>query len=202
MRESVTSTIVTGEVREPNPVATAVPDYMGVGAALTQNKGLGAASSLLSLAIDPTPKNALVTGASTVIPMIVEGSDVPIAFGSAAYNGSRFAGQVMTDVFTPDALQSDTIPDGNGHVVRVRRRFSIRASSLVRISEVTDWEFFTERERPSFMDWWNSPISSPYYSLIVGVISFSVAVVSTCTGKAYGRYAGWASRAKKPTEFW
>jgi hypothetical protein len=55
--------------------------------------------------------------------------------------------------------------------------------------------------RAILKDWWNTPISSPYYYLIIGVISFSVAVVSTCTGKTYGRFAGWASRAKKPTEF-
>jgi hypothetical protein len=49
---------------------------------------------------------------------------------------------------------------------------------------------------------WNSPIKSPYYFLIVGVISLCVAVISTFTGKIYGRYGGWASRAKEPTEFW
>jgi hypothetical protein len=50
---------------------------------------------------------------------------------------------------------------------------------------------------------WNSPISSPYYFLIVGVISFSAAVISTCTGKTYGKYGrGLASRAKEPTDFW
>jgi hypothetical protein len=49
---------------------------------------------------------------------------------------------------------------------------------------------------------WNSQINSPYYFLIVGVISLCVAVVSTFTGKIYGRYGGWASRAKDPTEFW
>jgi hypothetical protein len=40
-----------------------------------------------------------------------------MAFGFAAYDGSQFAGKVMTDVFTPDALQSDTISDGNGHLI-------------------------------------------------------------------------------------
>jgi hypothetical protein len=52
------------------------------------------------------------------------------------------------------------------------------------------------------MDWWNTPIRSPYYFLIVGLISFSAAVASTCAGKTYGRYGGWASRAKEPTDFW
>jgi hypothetical protein len=53
------------------------------------------------------------------------------------------------------------------------------------------------------MDWWHTQISSPYYFLIVGLISFSAAVVSTCTGKTYGKYGrGLASRAKEPTDFW
>jgi hypothetical protein len=50
------------------------------------------------------------------------------------------------------------------------------------------------------MNWGNTP--TPYYYLIGGVISLLVAVVSTCTGKIYGRYGGWASRAKDSTEFW
>jgi hypothetical protein len=52
------------------------------------------------------------------------------------------------------------------------------------------------------MDWWHSQISSPYYFLVFGAIFLVAAVVSTCTGKTYGRYGGWASRAKEPTKFW
>jgi hypothetical protein len=53
------------------------------------------------------------------------------------------------------------------------------------------------------VDWWHSQISSPYYFLVSGVIFFIAAVVSTCTGKTYGRYGhGLASRAKEPSEFW
>lgn len=52
------------------------------------------------------------------------------------------------------------------------------------------------------MDWWHTQINSPYYYLVLGVISFSWAVVSMCTGKTYGRYGGWASRAKEPSQFW
>ena len=37
---------------------------------------------------------------------------------------------------------------------------------------------------------------------ILGVIFFSAAVVSTCTGKTIARYAGWVYRAKEPTQFW
>ena len=32
-------------------------------------------------------------------------------------NGSQFGGKVMIDVSTPDALQSDTISDGNGNLI-------------------------------------------------------------------------------------
>jgi Mn2+/Fe2+ NRAMP family transporter len=53
------------------------------------------------------------------------------------------------------------------------------------------------------MNWWHTPISSPYYYLVLGVIFFLAAVVSTCTGKTYARYVrGPASRAKNPSEFW
>jgi len=52
------------------------------------------------------------------------------------------------------------------------------------------------------MDWWNTPISSPYFYLTVGAIFLVAGVISTYTGKAYGRYGGWASRAKEPTQFW
>jgi hypothetical protein len=42
----------------------------------------------------------------------------------------------------------------------------------------------------------------PYNYLILGVITFSAAVVSTCTGKTIARYAGWVYRAKEPTQYW
>jgi hypothetical protein len=117
MRESVTTRMVTGEVREPNPVATAVADTMGVATAVTKNTPLGIASSAVSIANDRSTSNVALTVGSTLLPYVVEGSDVPMAFGFAAYDGSQFAGQVMTNVFTPDALQSDTISDGNGHLI-------------------------------------------------------------------------------------
>ncbi len=52
------------------------------------------------------------------------------------------------------------------------------------------------------MDWWHSQINSPYYFLVFGVIFFLAAVVSTCTGKTYGRYGIGGSRAENPREFW
>ena len=47
-----------------------------------------------------------------------------------------------------------------------------------------------------------SLLRPPYIYLILGVIFFSGAVASTCTGKTIARYAGWAYRAKEPTQFW
>ena len=44
----------------------------------------------------------------------------------------------------------------------------------------------------------------PLIYLVLGVITLSVAVVSTCTGKTWGRFGGWVwvYRAKEPNEFW
>jgi hypothetical protein len=49
---------------------------------------------------------------------------------------------------------------------------------------------------------WNSLQTPPYIRLIFGIIFFAAGVVSTCAGKTYGRYGGWAYRAKEPTQFW
>ena len=45
-------------------------------------------------------------------------------------------------------------------------------------------------------------LRSPYFQLIFGVISFSAAVVQTCTGKAWARFHGWVYRAEEPSDFW
>jgi H+/Cl- antiporter ClcA len=42
----------------------------------------------------------------------------------------------------------------------------------------------------------------PGIFLILGVISFSAAVVWTCIGKAWVRFDGWIYRAKEPNWFW
>jgi hypothetical protein len=54
-------------------------------------------------------------------------------------------------------------------------------------------------------DWhsWHSPqIESPYYFLILGVLMFSGAVLSICTGKTSARTGRWIYRAKEPSTFW
>jgi len=45
-------------------------------------------------------------------------------------------------------------------------------------------------------------LTTPYFQLIFGVISFSAAVVWTCTGKAWARFHGWVYRAEEPSGFW
>ncbi len=51
-------------------------------------------------------------------------------------------------------------------------------------------------------DWWHAPIRSPYLFLILGIISFTAAVVWTRTGKAWVRFHGWVYRAEEPNWFW
>ena len=47
-----------------------------------------------------------------------------------------------------------------------------------------------------------SLLRPPYIYLILGVISFSAAVVWTSIGKAWTRFYGWVYRAKEPKQFW
>jgi RsiW-degrading membrane proteinase PrsW (M82 family) len=48
----------------------------------------------------------------------------------------------------------------------------------------------------------HSLLRPPYIYLILGAISFSGAVVSTCTGKSWGRFGGFVYRAEEPNQFW
>jgi hypothetical protein len=48
----------------------------------------------------------------------------------------------------------------------------------------------------------HSLLKPPYIFLILGVLSFSAAVVWTCTGKARTRFSGLVYRAEEPTQFW
>jgi hypothetical protein len=89
-------------------------DSLGAVGAVSQRWQFGAASPVVSIANDHTPKNVALNAASTLTPYVVEGLDFPIAIGSAAWDWSNGAAGVMNEVFTPDALQSDTIPTGNG----------------------------------------------------------------------------------------
>jgi len=47
-----------------------------------------------------------------------------------------------------------------------------------------------------------SLLRPPYIFLIFGIISLSVAVVSTCTGVSWARFGRVIYRAKEPNEFW
>lgn len=51
-------------------------------------------------------------------------------------------------------------------------------------------------------DWWDAPISSPYIFLILAGISFTAAVVWTCTGKAWIRFHGWVYRSENSKRYW
>jgi hypothetical protein len=48
----------------------------------------------------------------------------------------------------------------------------------------------------------HSLLRPPYLYLILAAISFSLAVIWTCIGKARTRFHGWVYRADEPTEFW
>lgn len=43
--------------------------------------------------------------------------------------------------------------------------------------------------------------SPPYINLIIGVVFFSMGVISTSTGKVWGRFR-WVYRAEEPSIFW
>ncbi len=96
---------------------SAVNDQAGLTAALLGSGTLGAASTIVSVVHDPSFVNLDLTGLSNMVPLVIPGSEVPIAFGFAAYSGSQFAGNTLTTVFTPDALQSNTI-NANGITVQ------------------------------------------------------------------------------------
>ncbi len=42
----------------------------------------------------------------------------------------------------------------------------------------------------------------PYFYLILGIISLTVGIVSTCTGVTWARFGRVIYRAKQPKEFW
>jgi RHS repeat-associated protein len=91
------------------PLVTASSDLLGVSGAVLRNTPMGIASTVVSVTSDPSPLNIMSNSESILIPLAIPGADVPIAFGYAAWDGSQFAGNTMTTVFTPDALQSNTI---------------------------------------------------------------------------------------------
>lgn len=100
-----------GQSSMPNPLGSAVADLGGAAAARLHNTPLGLASSAVSVGSDPTVPNILLNAESNLIPLVVEGSDLPIAYGFAAWDGSQFAGNALSTVFTPcGQAQSETIP--------------------------------------------------------------------------------------------
>jgi len=96
LKSSVTTTQTYNFIireSEPNPVVTAVADAIGVAGAVGRNVKLGAAGAVISVVNDPSALNLTLTGLS-----LVPGLDVPIAFGSAAWDASKFASEVVNGV--------------------------------------------------------------------------------------------------------
>lgn len=48
----------------------------------------------------------------------------------------------------------------------------------------------------------HSLLRGPYFYLILGIISLTVGVVSTCSGVDWGRFGRVIYRAEHPKEFW
>jgi len=49
---------------------------------------------------------------------------------------------------------------------------------------------------------WKEPIKSPYFFLILGLISISASAVFIYMGKVWVRFNGWVYRAEEPGPFW
>lgn len=71
-----------------HPVVTAVSDALGIASAVTKNTPLGVASSLISVANDPSLKNIATNLATTVVTLAIPALSLPIAAGTAAYDGA------------------------------------------------------------------------------------------------------------------
>jgi RHS repeat-associated protein len=102
---------------EPNPYVKVATDVTALAAAIAGKAGnkLGIATSIISLATDRSPKNIV----TNVLPLFFPDTGLPLAIYGVAEDASGFvANQVLIPVFTPDALQSDMIDDGNGHLVQ------------------------------------------------------------------------------------
>ncbi len=98
-------------VREPNSKIAAAADAAGVVATVIDNAKLGAASAVVIVVNDPSLKNIAITGIG-----LIPGPDVPIAFGSAAIDGSNFVtNQILAPMF--NAAPTQNIDDGNGHMI-------------------------------------------------------------------------------------
>lgn len=74
-------------------------------------KVLGPIGAVTNFLNDPSPKGFVVN----FLPFVVPETGMPLAVYGAVDDGSQFvANQVIIPVFTPDALQSNTINNGNG----------------------------------------------------------------------------------------
>jgi RHS repeat-associated protein len=98
-----------------NPFVTGVADGLGVLAVVGDSGKLGAASAIISLANDHSPENLIMTGVG-----LIPGPDVPIAIGTAAYDGSQFiTNQILAPVFNAAPTQNINVDVGNGNLLTI-----------------------------------------------------------------------------------
>ena len=111
MRFAITHRILSPSESE---AVTDVAQGVKVAAAVGAGPKVGAIGTLMSIAGNPSPQNI----GMNLLPWAFPELRVPMAFGGAAWDASKFtANHVIIPVFTPDALQSDTINE-NGITVQ------------------------------------------------------------------------------------
>jgi RHS repeat-associated protein len=114
LQEVVTSRIVTDE---PNPVVKGVADGLGVVGVLSESavRPTGTLSLLITLSNNPSPAD-VVLGVVGLVP----GPDVPLAFGTGAYDGAYFiTNQIEAPILNAAPAQNINIDIGNGNLLTI-----------------------------------------------------------------------------------
>lgn len=115
LMESVTSRLVTGEVREPNPYVAIGTDVLGIVGEATHHPSLGKVGAIISIRNDPGITNLAMTGAAFV-PVLGEG----VAALAAVQDVATPAAQAIIDhVMAPmfNAAPPQNIDNGNGRLI-------------------------------------------------------------------------------------
>ncbi len=89
-----------------NPGLTALADALGIYAAVSGNTPLGWASSATGVGNNPSVPNILLTAEANLIPLVVEGSEVPIAVGFAAYDAADVGSDFVVNQVVAPILES------------------------------------------------------------------------------------------------
>jgi hypothetical protein len=112
--EFITFTLSFPSLVDQNGTGIAtVTDYGAFASFALKKPKLGTASTLVNLISDPSAENFAMNAVTMLIPKVIERSELPITIGFAAWDGSQFAGSIVTSVATPDAPQAATI-NANG----------------------------------------------------------------------------------------